>query len=53
MERTLHEKMEEHAIVLDKAGNQNALLFKEALLIKSHKPSLNTGFNASKDLQLS
>ena len=39
-------------IVLDKADNWNELLFKEALLIKSHKPSLNTGLKASKELQL-
>ena len=29
-----------NTIVLDKADNWNELLFKEALLIKSHKPSL-------------
>ena len=40
------------ATLLDKADNWNELPFKEALLIKSHKPSLNTGFNASKELQL-
>ena len=34
-----------NTIVLDKAGNRNALLFKEALLIKSHKPSLNNYLN--------
>ena len=41
-----------NTIVLDKADNWNELLFKEALLIKSHKPSLNTGLKASKELQL-
>ena len=40
------------ATLLDKADNWNELPFKEALLIKSHKPSLNTGLNASKELQL-
>ena len=39
-------------IVIDKAGNWNELLFKEALLIKSPKPSLNTGLKALKELQL-
>ena len=39
-------------IVLDKAGNWNELQFKEVLLIKSHKPLLNTGLKASKELQL-
>ena len=39
------------ATLLDKADNWNELPFKEALLIKSHKPSLNTGLNASKELQ--
>ena len=33
-------------IVLGKADNWNKLLFKEALLTKSHKPSLNTGLKA-------
>ena len=41
-----------NTIVLDKADNWNELLFKEALLIKSHTPSLNTGLKASKELQL-
>ena len=40
------------AIVLDKTDNWNELLFKEALLIKSHRPLLNTGLKASKELQL-
>ena len=31
-----------NTLVLDNADNWNKLLFKEALLIKSHKPSLNT-----------
>ena len=41
-----------NTIVLDKADNWNELLFKEALLIKSHKPLLNTTLKASKELQL-
>ena len=41
-----------NTIVLDKADNWNELLFKEALLIKSHKPSLNTDLKALKELQL-
>ena len=41
-----------NTIVLDKAYNWYELLFKEALLIKSHKPLLNTGLKASKELQL-
>ena len=41
-----------NTIVFDKADNWNELLFKEALLIKSHKPLLNTGLKASKELQL-
>ena len=40
-----------NTIVPEEADNWNELLFKEALLIKSHKPSLNTGFKASKELQ--
>ena len=39
-------------INLDKANNWSELLFKAALLIKSHKPSLNTGLKALKELQL-
>ena len=41
-----------NTIVLDKSDNWNELLFKEALLIKSHKPLLNTGLIASEQLQL-
>ena len=41
-----------NTIVLDKSDNWNELLFKEALLIKSHKPLLNTGLKASEELQL-
>ena len=38
--------------VIDKKNNWNILLFKEALAIKKHLPSLNNGLKASKDLQL-
>ena len=38
--------------VIDKANNWNFLLFKEAHMIKTHRPSLNCGLKASKDLQL-
>ena len=41
-----------NTVVLDKADNWNELLFKEALLIKLHKPLLSTGLKASKELQL-
>ena len=41
-----------NTIVLDKADNWNELLFKEVLLIKSLKSSLNTALKASKELQL-
>ena len=41
-----------NTIVLDKAGNWNELVFKETLLIKLLKPSLNTGLKPSKELQL-
>ena len=41
-----------NTIVLDKADNWNKLLFKQALLIRSYKPLLNTSLKASKELQL-
>ena len=41
-----------NTIVFNKADNWKELLFKKALLIKSHKPSLNNGFKASNELQL-
>ena len=41
-----------NSIALDKADDWNELLFKEALLIKWHKPSLNTSLNTSEELQL-
>ena len=39
-----------NTIVFDKADNWNELLIKEALLIKLHKPSLNTVLKASKEM---
>ena len=44
-------KIRSNTIVLEKADNWNELLFKEALLIKPHKPSLNSGLKVSKELQ--
>ena len=41
-----------NSIALDKADDWNELLFKEALLIKWHKPSLNTSLNTLEGLQL-
>ena len=41
-----------NSIALDKADDWNELLFKEALLIKWYKPSLNTSLNTSEELQL-
>ena len=41
-------KIRSNTIVLDKADNWKELLFEEALLFKSHKPSFNTGLKASK-----
>ena len=38
--------------VIDKANNWDILLFKEAYMIKTHRPSLNCGLKASKELQL-
>ena len=40
------------AIILDRRNNWNVLLFKEALMIKKHRPMLNCGLMASKELQL-
>ena len=40
-----------NTIVLGKADNWNELLFKETLLTKSYKPSLNTSLKTSKELQ--
>ena len=38
--------------VIDRHKNWNVLLFKEAIKIKEIKPTLNTGLEASKELQL-
>ena len=38
--------------VIDKANNWDILLFKEAYMIKTHRPSLSCGLKASKELQL-
>ena len=42
----------DNTIVLDRCNNWNELLFKEALMIKRHCPTLNTGLKALKELQL-
>ena len=39
-------------IIFDRGNNWNVSLFKEALMIKKHRPSLNCGLKASKELQL-
>ena len=39
-------------IILDRVNNWNVLLFKEALMIKRHRATLNCGLMASKELQL-
>ena len=38
--------------VIDKASNWNILLFKEACINKTHRPSLNCSLKASKELLL-
>ena len=38
--------------IIARHENWNFLLFKEAIKIKEIKPTLNTGFKASKELQL-
>ena len=45
-------QIRDNTIVLDRSSNWNELLFKEALMIKRHKPILNTGLRASEELQL-
>ena len=45
-------QIKKNTIVLDRCNKWNELLFKEALMIKKHCPSLNTGLRASKELQL-
>ena len=39
----------DNTIVLDKSNNWNELLFKEALMIKRHRPILNTGLEPQKN----
>ena len=36
-------------IIVDSGNNWNVLLFKEALMIKNHRPTLNCGLMASKE----
>ena len=38
--------------VIDKANNWNILIFEEAYMIKTHRPSLNCGLKTSKELHL-
>ena len=45
-------QLQYNTIVLDRCNNWNELLFKEALMIKRHCLTLNTGLRASKELQL-
>ena len=45
-------RIRNNTIVLDKADNWNALLLKEALLIKSDEPLSNTSLKAWKELKL-
>ena len=45
-------QIRKHTTVIDKANNWNILLIKEAYTIKTHRPSLNCGLKASKELQL-
>ena len=45
-------QIKKNTIVLNRCNKWNELLFKEALMIKKHCPSLNTGLRASKELQL-
>ena len=42
----------DNTIVLGRCNNWNELLFKEAVMIKKHCPTLSTGLRASKELQL-
>ena len=42
----------DNIIVLDRCNDWNELLFKDALLIKRHCPTLNIGLRASKEFQL-
>ena len=44
-------QIRDNTIILDRGNNWNVLLFKEALMIKKHRPTINCGFMASKELQ--
>ena len=44
-------QIRDNTIILDRGNNWNVLLFKEALMIKKHRPTLNCGLTASKELQ--
>ena len=41
-----------NTIILDRGNIWNVLLFKEALMIKKHRPTLSCGLTASKEFQL-
>ena len=45
-------QIRDNTLVLDRCNNWNEPLFKEALMIKRHCLTLNTGLRASKELQL-
>ena len=45
-------QIRDNTIILDRGNNWNVLLFKEALMIKKHRPTLNCGLMASKELQV-
>ena len=45
-------QIRDNTIILDRGNNWNVLLFKEGIMIKKHRPSLNVGLMASKELQL-
>ena len=45
-------QIRDNTIILDRGNNQNVLLFKEALMIKKHRSTLNCGLMASKEFKL-
>ena len=45
-------QIRDDTIILDRGNNWNVLLFKEALMIEKHRPTLNCGLIASKELRL-
>ena len=45
-------QIRDDTIILDRGNNWNVLLFKEALMTEKHRPMLNCGLMASKELQL-